>query len=311
MLAVHKDGDCVYSQTLEHRSTDLKAGSLRMGVAAVALAAAALVVWSVPAGAAQVSPPGGGTTLRVCADPNNLPQSNRQGLGYENQIAQALAHDLGLGLSYTFFPQRMGFVRNTLRARDETTRQFKCDVIMGVPSGYDLTATTRPYMHSTYAMVVSTRGSLAALHSPEDLLKLPEATRQHIHIGLFARTPGADWVLQNGLIDRAVFYPPQSGDPNVTAGSIIEQDLGSGHIDAAILWGPIAGFVVNRHSGPDTWKELPFATNPRIRFDYEISMGVRNGEPQWKDTLDHWISEHHADIDRILARYHVPLLPHG
>ena len=65
--------------------------------------------------------------LRVCADPNNLPQSNSQGEGYENKIAQALARDLNRKIQYTYFPQRIGFVRNTLRARDETTQQFKCE----------------------------------------------------------------------------------------------------------------------------------------------------------------------------------------
>src|SRR5215470_9196229 len=83
--------------------------------------------------------------LHVCADPSSLPQSNDRGEGYENKLAEALARDLGKKVEYTFFPQRMRFVRMTLRARDETTLKFKCDVIIGVPTGYDLTATTKPY----------------------------------------------------------------------------------------------------------------------------------------------------------------------
>ena len=73
------------------------------------------------------------------------------------EIAAKLARDLGKSVEYTFFPQRMGFVRNTLRQRDETTQQYKCDVIIGVPKGYELTATTQPYMRSTYAHGVSAR----------------------------------------------------------------------------------------------------------------------------------------------------------
>jgi len=95
--------------------------------------------------------------LHVCADPSSLPQSNDRGEGYENKIAEALAHDLGKKVEYTFFPQRMGFVRMTLRARNETTLKFKCDLIIGVPKGYELTATTQPYMRSTYAMVFADR----------------------------------------------------------------------------------------------------------------------------------------------------------
>src|SRR5882762_3141924 len=107
------------------------------------------------AGGVSTAPEKADPVLRVCADPSGLPQSNDRGEGYENKIAEVLAKDLGKRVEYTFFPQRMGFVRMTLRARNETTLKFKCDVIIGVPKGYDLTATTRPYMRSTFALVFS------------------------------------------------------------------------------------------------------------------------------------------------------------
>jgi quinoprotein dehydrogenase-associated probable ABC transporter substrate-binding protein len=256
----------------------------------------------------QASAPGTGA-LRVCADPSNLPQSNDRGEGYENKIAQALARDLGRQLEYTYFPQRMGFVRNTLRSRDEITQQYKCDVIIGVPNGYELTATTRPYMHSTYALVFKPRGALAGAKSIPAVLQLSAPERQALRIGLFARTPAADWALQNGFMDRAVLYPPQSGDPHETPETIVERDLDAGTIDAAILWGPIAGFLVSRHAeSGQAWVALPFPPDPRIRFDYQISMGVRFGEQAWRDALDTWIAAHHEEIDQILRSYHVPLL---
>ena len=123
----------------------------------------ALVCTLLSAGAvlAQQAP----AVLRVCADPDNLPLSNQRGEGYENKIAEELARDLGRSIEYTYFPQRMGFVRNTLRHRDETTKQFKCDVIIGVPKGYELTATTKPYMHSTYALVFAEKNGLPALQT--------------------------------------------------------------------------------------------------------------------------------------------------
>src|SRR6187549_3544370 len=138
--------------------------------------------------------------LRVCADPGNMPLSNSQAEGYENKIAQALARDLGRSIEFTYFPQRMGFVRNTLRQRDEATQQFKCDVIIGVPKGFELTATTQPYMRSTYALVFKSRPEFAQLESPEDLVKLPPAQLQALRIGVFGRSPGNDWLLRNGLL---------------------------------------------------------------------------------------------------------------
>jgi quinoprotein dehydrogenase-associated probable ABC transporter substrate-binding protein len=249
------------------------------------------------------------TTLRVCADPHSMPQSNDRGEGYENKIASALAHDLGKKISYTYFPQRMGFVRNTLRARDEQTQQFKCDLIIGVPKGYELTATTQPYMHSIYALVVPVRSDFKDLKSAEDLLKLPPAKLHSLRVGLFAKTPASDWVLKNGLVENAVSYPAQSGDPNETPDSVIEHALEDGKIDVAVVWGPIAGFIVSRHTaGKDRLIAVPFKPDPTIRFDYEISMGVRQGEKDWQNTLDTWIAGHQAQITQILATYHIPLL---
>ncbi len=246
--------------------------------------------------------------LRVCADPDNLPLSNERGEGYENRIAAKLARDLGQSVEYTFFPQRMGFVRNTLRQRDEATQRYKCDVIVGVPKGYELTATTQPYMRSTYAMVFRAQGNLEKLESPDDLLRLPPEQRRKLRIGIFARSPAADWLLRNGMLDQAESYAQQSGDPHENPAGIIERDLVAGNIDLAIVWGPIAGFLVDRHTGQGTWRAVPFKSDPGIKFDYEISMGVRFGEKEWKDTLDAWIASHRGEIDTILASYRIPLI---
>ncbi|HZO22829.1 MAG TPA: hypothetical protein VFB37_10035, partial [Steroidobacteraceae bacterium] len=107
----------------------------------------------------------------------------------------------------------------------------------------------------------------------------------------------------------AQVYPPQSGDPKETPGSTVERDLSSGKIDAAVVWGPFAGLMVSEHSGPHAWTAVPFKADQKIKFDYEISMGVRFGEKKWKDTLDQWISSHQAQINSILTSYHIPLLP--
>lgn len=246
--------------------------------------------------------------LRVCADPDNLPQSNRRGEGFENKIAEELARDLGRRIEYTYFPQRMGFVRNTLRKRDEVTKQFKCDVIIGVPKGYELTATTRPYMHSTYALVFHEAAGLGDLQTADDLLKLPRAQLSKLRFAVFARSPGADWLLRNGLLDQAVMYPAQSGDPAENPAHTIEQDMLAGKIDVAIVWGPVAGYLAQRHPSSPAWQTVPFLPDAQIKFDYEIAMGVRFGEKQWQGELDAWIDAHRDRIDAILSNYRVPLL---
>jgi quinoprotein dehydrogenase-associated probable ABC transporter substrate-binding protein len=287
------------------RSTRTTSKRLRFA-ALLLVTSVAVVTYAQPSAApAKPSP---SKPLRVCADPDNLPQSDKSGAGYENKLAQALARDLGKPLEYTFFPQRMGFVRNTLKQRDEKTGDFKCDLILGVPIGFDPAATTSAYMRSTWALVVPTRAKLGALSEPNELLKLPKERLQQLRFGVFSRSPGTDWLLKNGLVDRAKFYSPQSGDVSEHPASIVERDLSDGSIDVAIVWGPVAGFLAKRHTGNDGWNAVPFRPDAEIRFDYEIAMGVRQGDKDWKTTVDHWIAAHHPEIDTILDSYQVPLL---
>lgn len=246
--------------------------------------------------------------LRVCSDPNNLPLSHRNGEGYENLIATELARDLDRKLEYTYFPQRMGFVRNTLRKQDPNTREFACDLIIGVPAGYEMTATTKPYMRSTYALVFPVAKGLEKIQSPEDLLQLNEKQLHALKIGVFVQSPGADWLLRNKLLQQAVPYAQQSGDPDENPNSIIERELTAGNIDAAIVWGPIAAHLVRKHSGEPAWRAVPFVSDDQIKFDFSIAMGVRYGEKEWKTALDEWIASHRDRINEILIEFGIPLL---
>jgi len=266
----------------------------------------ALIAAALPASMVFAQAPA--TSLKVCADPDNLPQSDRSGAGYENKIAEALARDLGRKLEYTWFPQRIGFVRQTLRAQDDTTHEFKCDVIIGVPKGYELTLTTQPYMHSIYALVAPGKDEYRKLKTPDDLLSLPKERLSKLRFGVFAQTPPTDWLLKNGLIGQARFYAAQSGDPTEHPANIIERDLAKGDIDVAMVWGPVAGFLATRHQGGEEWLAIPFKPDPGIQYDYEMAMGVRFGEKEWQATLDKWIASHRDDIRTVLMTFRVPLL---
>jgi quinoprotein dehydrogenase-associated probable ABC transporter substrate-binding protein len=276
------------------------------------LAAALLSVCAAQGAFAQEAAPlpnndGADGVLRVCADPNNMPLSNNKGEGYENKIAAQMASDFGYKVEYTYFPQRMGFIRNTLRAKVPDSERFKCDLVIGLPKGYDLAATTRPYLHSTNAMVIPNRPEFASIQTPSDLLKLPPEQLKKLRLGIFSQTPAVDWLLGNNLIEQAVSYKVQSGDPQAFPGEMIEHDLTKGTVDVVFLWGPIAGYFTKRAG--DSVRLVPFPPTPGIRFDYEISMGVRYGEKAWKDKIDNWIATNQPKIDQILTGYQVPLLP--
>jgi mxaJ protein len=270
----------------------------------MAAAAAALAL----VGAARAeAPPSAESVLRVCADPNNMPLSNRNGEGYENRIAELLARDLGWKLEYTWFPQRMGFVRNTLKARDPDRDHFKCDLVIGVPVGYELTLTTPAYYRSTWAMVIPKGKGLDDVRVPDDLLKIDPAVLKKLRFGLVGRTPPTDWLLRNNLIGQAVAVPTQSGDPEAYPGEMIEKELAAGHIDIAFAWGPIAGYFAEHAQSPGMLV-APFPPGQDIKFDYRIAMGVRFGEKEWRDRVADLIARDQKEIDQILLSYGVPLL---
>lgn len=244
--------------------------------------------------------------LRVCQDPNNLPYSNSKGEGYEDKIAALFAKDLGLPVKSYFFPQRMAFIRNTLRFK-VPGEDFPCDLVMSVPKGFDQVSATTPYYRSTYALVFPKDGKLAGVTSLEQLFALPADKRKALRIGIYDRSPASEWLVKHDLVDQGVPYRILNADPEQYAGEIIDKELAAGKIDAAIVWGPIAGFYVNKSQAkPLTMVLLP--SEKDVRFDYEIAMGVRYGEKEWKDKVEQFIQSHKAEIRAILSSYGVPQL---
>jgi len=276
----------------------------RRSSVASAIVVAACAILAVPLAGAAAQADG---VLRVCADPNNLPLSHRNGEGYENRIAELFARALGWRLEYTWYPQRMGFIRNTLRARLDGGEGYKCDLVMGVPVGFELAATTRPYYRSTWTLVYARGHGLDVVRRPDDLLALPAARRRTLRFGAFIRTPPVDWLLRHQLLDQMVPYQAQTGDPEQYPGEILEKDLLDGKLDVAFVWGPIAGYFAGRDPG-HRLVVVPFLPDPAIRFDYQIAMGVRRGEPEWKNRVEQLIEQNRARIQNILADYGVPQL---
>jgi quinoprotein dehydrogenase-associated probable ABC transporter substrate-binding protein len=273
--------------------------------------AAARKLFVLAAGAAAVAASAQETaplpsTLRVCIDPSNLPFSNTQGEGIENRIAELFGRKLGLKVEYYAFPQRMGFIRNTLRYK-LPGQDYRCDVVLGVPDGYDMVSATKPYYRSTWALVYTKGRSLDPVRSGNDLFAIAPATQRKLQIGVYDRSPGALWLAKHGWEDQAKVYAMLSPNPEQYPGEIIERDLVTGAIDAAIVWGPIAGFYAKRVKAAEL-VVVPLKSEPGVRFDYAIAMGVRYGEPAWKATIEKLIADSRGELDAILRDYNVPLV---
>lgn len=246
------------------------------------------------------------TALRVCQDPNNLPFSNTGGQGFENRIAEVFGKALGLPVSYYSFPQRMAFIRNTLRYKLPGA-DYPCDIVMSVPVGFDQVSVTKPYYRSTYALVFPRGNGLDGVASSEDFLKLDPAKLSKLRIGVYDRSPASEWLSRHGLVDRGVPYQMLNADPEQYPGEIIEKDLAAGKIDVAIVWGPIAGFFAHRVKSPQL-AVVPMKSEPGIKLDYQMAMGVRYGEREWKQQVESLIDSRQAEIQAILKDYGVPVV---
>lgn len=244
--------------------------------------------------------------FRVCQDPNNMPFSNLGAEGIENKIAELFAKDLGLPVEYFSFPQRLAFIRNTLRYK-LPGEDFRCDVVMGVPQGFDQVSVTKPYYRSTYALVYAKGKGLDGVGSAEQLLQVDPAKLRALKIGIYDRSPASAWLEKHKLLDQGVPYQILNANPEQYPGEIIERDLASGKLDAAIVWGPIAGFFARKVKTPEL-VAVPLRSEPGVKFDFQMAMGVRYGEREWKATIESLIDKRRPEITAILRDFGVPLL---
>jgi mxaJ protein len=238
-------------------------------------------------------------TLRVCADPNNLPFSNRRGEGFENRIAALVARELGATLRYTWWPQRRGFVRHTLDAGT-------CDLVIGVPEGFDQALTTRPYYRSTYVFV--RRADAAPVRSFDD--PALRTLRIGVHFtGAGGNPPPAEALARRGLARNLVSFSVYGDYREPDPPARLIEAVARGRVDVAVAWGPLAGFFARRQ--PVRLRVTPVPPRdaaPGLPMTFAIAMGVRRGDTARRDELQRVLDRRTAEIRGILARYDVPLV---
>jgi quinoprotein dehydrogenase-associated probable ABC transporter substrate-binding protein len=282
-------------------------GWLKFSRVATQVAAIAAFMVSPVSGAED---PSAGEPLKVCADPYMLPFSNQAGAGYENKIAELFAAKLGKPLQYEWFPQRQGFIRNTLRAEDDDGG-FKCDLVMTVPDHFDMAATTQPYFASPYFLVIAKGRGLDDISTPEMLGKVVAEGRP-AKIAVTDQGPGQLWVFRNNLMGNMVPYVGQSGDPTVNPGETIMRDIASGKVDVSVIWGPTAGYYAGVLAQQAQFIMLPLHNDPKypdMPLEYSMAMAVRHGEKEWLATVNNLLRENAADIEKIMKEMNIPLVP--
>ena len=234
------------------------------------------------------------TKFRVCADPDNLPYSNDRGEGFENKIAELFADDLGLEITYTWYPSTIGFVRNTLGAR-------LCDVVMGTTITNELMQNTNPYYRSTYALI-------QRADAEREVLDLDDPALKSMRIGGVANTPPVNMLARRGLLANLEPYQLLADTRYDHPALDMVKDVENGEIDIAVVWGPIGGYYAKQAENSLVVTPLKADDSSPMRLDFRISMGLRHGEPAWKDQLNDLLREHQDGIEAILHDFGIPLL---
>lgn len=234
--------------------------------------------------------------LRVCADPSSMPSSDESGEGFENKLAELVAAKTGRkSVAYTWFPMVMGFVRNTLRAN-------RCDIIMGYAQGDELVQNTNAYYRSTYVLIYKRGAGLDGVETIKD----PKLAGKRI--GVVHSTPPSSNMAVAGLMKTAKIYPLMIDTRfRPSMGEVMVKDVIDGKIDAAVVWGPVAGYYVKK-SGANLAMVPLVKEKTGSRMAYRITMGVRPSDQEWKRQLNRVIKDHQAEINRILMEFNVPLI---
>jgi quinoprotein dehydrogenase-associated probable ABC transporter substrate-binding protein len=242
--------------------------------------------------------------LRVCADPNNLPFSNQRLEGFENRMAELVAAEMHATLRYTWMPQRRGFIRRTLKAKE-------CDLVTGVPTGLEMVLPTKPYYRSTYVFVYRKNSNLR-------IRSFDDPALQEMRIGLHAigedgfNPPPAHALARRGIVKNVVGFRMQDVDSVDSPPGRIIDAVAAGQIDIAIVWGPFAGYFARRQKVE--LEVVPVSPNidpPGLAFEFDLSMGVRRGDTALKDEVDGILDRRRRDIETILKDYGIPLVKGG
>jgi mxaJ protein len=232
--------------------------------------------------------------FKVCADPNNMPYSNSNSEGFENKIAEVLADDLGRELSFQFWPDRFGFIRNTIKAN-------RCDVIIGTNTTYDALNTTKPYYRAGHVWIYRKDSGYKI-----DNWDSPDLRKGVI--GIVDKSPVAQALNANNLMANAKPYRLMR-DLTKSPGQLVDHVV-SGEIDVAIMWGPIGGYYAKQSKEDLVVVLIPEYSEGNEKLTgktyWNISAGVRKKDDERRDMIEAALIRNKDKIRKIMDDFGVP-----
>lgn len=252
------------------------------------------------AAALLVATGAGARDLRVCADPNNLPFSNDRREGFENRIVDLIAKDLHATVTYTWWAQRRGFIRNTLKAG-------RCDLVPGITTAVEMIRPTRPYYRSTYVFVTRRDGPQVSSFDDPALRTLKIGVQLVGDDGF--NTPPAHALSRRGIVGNLHGYTLYGDYSTPNPPARIVEAVAKGEVDVAVVWGPLAGYFAPRQAVPLRITPVrPQMDGLQLPMVFDISMGVRrdDADESLRREIGEALTRHKPEIDAILAEYGVP-----
>jgi mxaJ protein len=230
--------------------------------------------------------------LRACADPDNLPFSNRAGAGFDDRIVTLVAHDLHRQIVFVWARPRRGFLR-------EQFNKNACDVLLGVPVGLRGVAVTEPYYTSSYAFVTPARKHLQIASFSDEHLNGQRIGLQILEEDL--SSPSLPLIRSGHAAQIVGFdsFGEREGDA--------VKAVADGRVGVAVVWGPVAGYFARSSLTALTVTPLPSSYSfAGVPFTYSMGFAVHKQDQALLQQLNDSIRRLQPKIDQVLNAFAVP-----
>lgn len=283
-------------------STDLRKGRPAFALLSIA---ATIAFLAGPAAAEDQDTKAEGT-LRICAAEKEEPYSNRNGLGFENKIAEILAKAMGREPEFVWYDKPAIYL-----VRDQLTKNA-CDIVIGLDTGDERVATSNPYYRAPYVFILPAGSKLDI--KDWDSPDLQKADK----IGMAQDSPAQVMLEKLGLFNRNFNYmksligfkskrnqyvrvPPER----------LVGDVADGKADIAIGFAPeVARYVKQRGDAlkmvviPDNATR---ADGEHVPFHFDQSFGVRKDDQQLLSAVNDALKKAQPEIDSVLREEGIPI----
>lgn len=246
--------------------------------------------------------------LNVCAGETEMPFSNIKKEGFESDIALIIGQALNRKVNFVFWKDPRLVERDYLAKK-------KCDVMLGVDSTDPRVLKTEPYYKTGYVFITREDRQIDISSWNDDLLK-----ERNFRIGVMPDSPGKVMLLQINRFDDMFDYFAEKQKYQSTRNRVVRiepeeivNDVATKYIHTAMLWAPEAARYVKASKVPLKMQivkdDAKKSNGEKLPMQYEIVMGVRKDDVALQQDLNRVIQERQAEIQAVLNREGIPLLP--